>query len=310
VHPLILVILIQTGLKTIYEQSRTKNNLKAKHFYTIIELSLLISILTLRTPIMKRTIYLFAIALFIAHLTPAQDIAEATTITNNQGIQKAFEQFEYQTTIEDSLQEKLERILDRIVGPDNYEVVVTAKLNWISESQESISIEVNSPAPISEKSYTELSRGPSIKNPPGVHANVESHNHSNAPRISEKTYTEASHSSTISGPPGVSQNKNPQDSGIGADTTIGTETEEVITNYQYPWFKTVTDEPSGTIQQLSVAVLINYKNDSNGNLIPYTKPQLHDIEKLLCGAINIPIDKKSPCQLVLINIPFVKDDTP
>src|SRR5690606_28258176 len=75
--------------------------------------------------------------------------------------------------------------------------------------------------------------------------------------ISTKDYLEESTTRGIGGPPGVAANV--QDTGIGAETSdTGTTIEETVVNNQYPWLKALTKEEIGEIQQISVAVLIDY----------------------------------------------------
>lgn len=183
---------------------------------------------------------------------------------------KASAEFQVKQDIEDGIQAKLENHLARIVGPGHYQIAVSVKLDWREKSFQNVHYDSTNPAP-----------------------------------LSEKTYTESSHPAGIAGPPGVRSNV--QDSGIGTEeTSAGSDVEERVTNYAYPWFDTRTKENACSIAELSVGVAIDYRTNESGKRVPYDPEELAAIEDVLRASINIPLSDSpdAPYKLVLRNILF------
>lgn len=187
------------------------------------------------------------------------------------GVAMATKQMELRLAVENDIRRKLEDKLRPIVGPENYNVIVTANLDWERRHREEIGIEIDSPAPISTRNYEESSTARGIAGAPGVASNV-------------------------------------QDTGIGADTEItGTEIEEELINYQYPWSKTIIEKSQGMIEDLFVAVTINYIRDpATGDRVPRSADVIQDWERNLRLAAGLPdVDPPgSPVSFDLLQAPF------
>lgn len=162
-------------------------------------------------------------------------------------------QMEIQRALESDLQAKLANKLDPIVGPENYVVTVTISQDWTERNEEQVQIVSEGGAP-----------------------------------ISDKTYSESTTQAGVAGTPGVAGNT--QDSGIGPESP-GTETkiDETVTNFQYPWIKSVTKEQLGEIDSMSVSVQIDQTlEDESGNKIPHPADFLTKLEQDLRIAVGLP----------------------
>ncbi|MDX9753119.1 MAG: flagellar basal-body MS-ring/collar protein FliF [bacterium] len=183
----------------------------------------------------------------------------------NSNVLRTSKQLEYQLEYENILRQKLDQQLERIVGPDNYQVQVTAKMDWTEKSQMSINILSDNQAPISEKTYEEISKTQGIAGPPGISSNV-------------------------------------QDTGIGAEgEQENSSITETITNYQYPWDKIETKNGVGDAKEITVSVLINYVENENGEKVAFDPDRLTQIETTLRSALNIP---STQLEFTLTQLPF------
>lgn len=191
------------------------------------------------------------------------------------GVEMKTKQLEVQMTIEDILRRKVEDALYTLVGPDNFDVKVSAVLDWTKERIDKTEIENDSPAPLSEKTYEEENSSPTISGPPGVESNVQT-----------------------------------QDTGIGAQTSVNSTISETITNYQYPWTKILRELPTGEVKEIAVAVALNYIEDAtSGERVPRPPQRLAILEQLLRTAVNLPAQQTADSlhKFTLVEYPF--DDT-
>ncbi|MBI1389410.1 MAG: flagellar M-ring protein FliF [bacterium] len=195
-------------------------------------------------------------------------ISEETDV--EPGVAEASRQFQVQATVENYIKNKLEAQLMNYVGPDSYEVTVNAVLDWEQEKQKKIEIENQSPAPISEKTYTESTKQQGIAGPPGVSSNV-------------------------------------QDTGIGAETqTTGTDIEETITNTNYPWSETLREKSQGAIQELKVLISIDQVEQADGTYADRDPAVITQWEEGLRLAAGLPATPQpgEPISLRIVQVPF------
>lgn len=186
------------------------------------------------------------------------------------GVARATKYFQYKKIVEMDLAQKLERKLEVIVGPENYQVEVTVVLDWEDKKIEKIDIDSTNPAAVSQKDYEEKSTSPGISGQPGVSTNV-------------------------------------QDSGLGAEVTVEeSQITETILNNQYPWAKTFIQEEQGEIDELSVGISINKKTDEDGNPVDRQPQEITKIENTLKASIGIPVQQQQVpnFQFVLNEIEF------
>lgn len=72
-------------------------------------------------------------------------------------VEHAFQQRDYQRSVEEEFTHRISGMLDRVVGPGNHETAVTITVSWDHVASEQIEISAQSAAPVSEKTYAESS---------------------------------------------------------------------------------------------------------------------------------------------------------
>lgn len=186
----------------------------------------------------------------------------------------ASKKLEIQRAYENHIRDNVVRQLQSYIKNQKFNVSVVVTQNWEQRRSEAVHIESDNQAPVSERSYSEQSTSRGILGPPGPSSNI-------------------------------------QDTGIGAEgDATGSKIEESLINYQYPWMKTFTQEDIGEIEQINVAVGIDYKlNDDDGSRAPYTQEELDTLERLLRVAAGLSPQPLTgdPNHFILASIPF--DDT-
>lgn len=194
------------------------------------------------------------------------------TSSPESGVGVKTKQLEVQLACEEILRRKVEDALYTLVGPDNYDVKVTARLDWTKEHSEQTDIKGDTPAVLSEKTYESENSSPSISGAPGVEANTQG-----------------------------------QDTGVGAQTASNETISESITNYQYPWTKVIKDMPTGEIKEIAVSIALNYVEDPKTGESVKRQPELMaDITRLTRVQVGLPADETvdSIHKFVIIEYPF------
>lgn len=223
------------------------------------------------------------IQMFVAASIPGLDPRSVRVVDRNNkllseedsaepGVAEASKQAEIQRIYEAEIEQDLGQVLQRIVGPNNYTVIANVDLDFEKSQSEIYDIESQDASPISEKTYTEESTQRGIAGPPGTVPNV-------------------------------------QDTGIGASADeTGTTIEETLTNYQYPWSKTLQEKELGEPEKIFVSVTINQGVDINGELVARTPETMQTIQQQLRVASGMPEipDPAATEQLVfsLAEMPF------
>ncbi len=200
------------------------------------------------------------------------------TLSENEEVNSKFKlasrQLEVQQQIESYLQSKLASQLEPTVGTDNYRIAVTAVLDWEKKQTKQVEIQSDSPAPVSNKTYSEETTTKGITGPPGVASNV-------------------------------------QDSGIGPESeTTGTTIEEEIVNNQFPWLESMTEEEIGEIKELSVSVMVNYRLNDEGEREPRPEDWATEMEETLRVAAGMPVQPvaNAPYSFKLTQVEFDRSE--
>lgn len=191
------------------------------------------------------------------------------------GVEMKTKQLEVQLAIEDILRRKVEDALHIMVGENNYDVKVTAVLDWTKERIDQTEIQTEAAAPISEKTYEEENSSPSPSGPPGIVSNVST-----------------------------------QDAGIGPQMGMNSIISESITNYQYPWTKIMREMPTGEIKEIAVSIALNYVEDKEtGERVPRSPELIEVLRRRTRAVVGLPPDEAvdSIHKFVLVEYPF--DDT-
>ena len=191
-----------------------------------------------------------------------QVLSEDTEIDSDAKV--ASKRLEVERQVANNLRQKLVQQLDKLVGPNNYEVSINVKMDWTEEATRGVKLEVDSPAPVSEKTYEENSQTKGIAGPPGPSSNV-------------------------------------QDSGIGLESERDKTTiTESLTNTQYPWTEMTSKKSPGMLTEVGATVTLNYV-DVNGKKDKYDQARLDEIKKVLTGAIQLP---STPVNVTVAQLPY------
>ncbi len=172
---------------------------------------------------------------------------------------------------EAALYGKLSPVIEKLVGPDNYILTVELKMDWTEKTERERKLDMESQAPVSEKTYSESSQSLEIAGEPGVGGNV-------------------------------------QDTGIGeaGGGTIGTEIEETITNYDYSTTETETVHELGVDKSTHISIALNYReNEETGELEPYDQTLQDELRQHIIAAAGITTEENNGLDTLSIkSFPF------
>ena len=121
--------------------------------------------------------------------------------------------------------------------------------------------------------------------------------------VSEKSYTEVSSSAAMAGEPGVAGNV--QDTGIGADggETLKTEIEENITNYDYAKKEVRTNHSIGTIKSTRIALVLDYQeNPETDEFEPVSDEMKDSIRNTIVAVAGLNVEGENPIDRPLYRI--------
>jgi flagellar M-ring protein FliF len=187
------------------------------------------------------------------------------------GAALAHKQEEVRRKKELALYDKLAQAIEKLVGPDHYVLTVGLELDWTEKSKTERTLDPESQAPISEKTYSERSTSPVTAGEPGVGSNV-------------------------------------QDTGIGAGGvgTPQTEIEETITNYIYPEAKTQIKESVGKTVATHIMVALDHREDpKTKEWAPYPKEFVDSLRQSIVAATGIVTNASDAKDTLSIeSIPF------
>ncbi|MFI5304724.1 MAG: flagellar basal-body MS-ring/collar protein FliF [Nitrospiria bacterium] len=219
---------------------------------------------------------------------------QAVTVVDNHGrilsknsddsskFQMSASQLDYQHSLEKKIEENIQSLLEKVVGPNKAIVRVSGLLDFRQVEK-------------TEEKY----------DPDGQ-----------VVRSEQKTDEKQSGSSTApgtSGVPGVLSNtpaKAPATPNEGAKSNNSTQKQNDVTNYEIS--KTVSRifEPSGAIKRLSVAVMVDGayeitkgdKGENSRKYIPRSEDEMKKLEELVKKAMGYSDERKD--QVEVVNIPF------
>ena len=180
---------------------------------------------------------------------PLAGVAEEEDV----GAALAHKQNEVRRREEDLLYAKLAPLIEAVVGPEGYVLTVVLELDWTEKSRRKRTLDPESQAAISEKTYEETSSSPAIAGEPGVGANVA-------------------------------------DIGIGAAGAEGLKTEitEGITNYEYSITEDQIKYPIGTVVATHITVQLDQRKDpETDEWAPYPQEVMDSLKAAIIGATGI-----------------------
>jgi flagellar M-ring protein FliF len=195
-------------------------------------------------------------------------------------------QLAYVHQIEMMLSERIQKILEPIVGVDNVKAEVTAQVDFAEVEQTSESYKPNSPpnaAAIRSERTSEAS-GSTPPQPAGIPG-----------ALSNQPPGAAAAPITLPNPPGVA--------GTAGATTAQ---REATRNFEVDKTVQHVKQPTGTVKRLSVAVVVNYKrvNQRDGGIksVPLTQAELNQISNLVREAMGY--NKERGDSLNVVNAAF------
>ncbi|MFC4161688.1 flagellar basal-body MS-ring/collar protein FliF [Chitinimonas lacunae] len=192
-------------------------------------------------------------------------------------------QLAYVHQIEQMLSERIQKILEPIVGVDNVKAETTAQVDFAEVEQTSESFKPNSPpnasAIRSEQTAEGIgTTGPQPSGVPGA--------------LSNQPPGAATAPITLPNPPGVAVN-----TGQGQ-----TSHKESTRNYEVDKTIQHVKNPVGTVKRLSVAVVVNYKRvtqkDGGIKSVPLTQAEMNQISNLVREAMGYNKDRGDTLNVV------------
>lgn len=210
-------------------------------------------------------------------------------------------QLKYATDVESRFQQRIEAILNPIVGNGNVHAQVTAQIDFNSREQTDEKYQPNSDRSKQairsrQSSNSEQSGGANQGGVPGALSNQPAPANS-APVTTPNTNNQNS-ANAANGANNAAANQNTSAVKSGPSSTRNDDT----TNYEVDRTILHTRMNVGEVQRLSVAVVVNYKTDAAGKPAALTDAQLKQIENLTREAMGYS-DKRGD-SLNVVNSPF------
>lgn len=221
------------------------------------------------------------------------------TITGSQAQQTS--QLKYTTEIEADYRQRIHSILAPIVGSKNVKAQVTAQIDFTHMEQTSEQFQPNA-APDKKAVRSQQISGSqqggasAASGVPGALSNLPP-TPSSAP-LEEPAGTQNNEASTATP-------KNRSDEAAQAKVPYNSRNDET-TNYELDRTLTHTKRSTGTIERLSVAVVVNWLPDSEGNSKALSQEQLTQINALIKEAIGFNAARGDTVNVV--NSPFTDAD--
>ncbi|RJT20752.1 flagellar basal-body MS-ring/collar protein FliF [Buttiauxella izardii] len=207
-------------------------------------------------------------------------------------------QLKYAMDVENRFQRRIETILAPIVGSGNVHAQVTAQIDFSNKEQTEEQYRPNSDPSQSAVRSRQLNLSEQVngRNPGGVPGAL-----SNQPA--------PPNNAPISTPPQNNQaNAQPQNQSTSTSSQSGSSNthRDETTNYEVDRTIRHTKLNVGDVQRLSVAVVVNYRQLSDGKPLPLTADQMKQIENLTREAMGYS-DKRGDT-LNVVNSPFSATD--
>ncbi|KFC81668.1 flagellar basal-body MS-ring/collar protein FliF [Buttiauxella agrestis] len=203
-------------------------------------------------------------------------------------------QLKYAMDVENRFQRRIETILAPIVGSGNVHAQVTAQIDFSNKEQTEEQYRPNSDPSQSAVRSRQLNQSEQVngRNPGGVPGAL-----SNQPA--------PPNNAPISTPPqNNAANAQPQNQSTSTTAQTGSSNtqRDETTNYEVDRTIRHTKLNTGDVQRLSVAVVVNYRQLSDGKPLPLTADQMKQIENLTREAMGYS-DKRGDT-LNVVNSPF------
>jgi flagellar M-ring protein FliF len=202
-------------------------------------------------------------------------------------------QLKYASEVESGYQRRIETILAPVVGSANVRAQVTAQIDFASREQTDEQYQPNQQPDKAairsqQTSSNEQIGGPQVGGVPGALSNQPS-----APATTpiETAKPAANNANTATNTRSTAANSGPQST-----------RRDATTNYELDRTIRHTQQKAGTVERLSVAVVVNYSASADGKAQPMSKEQLAQIEALVREAMGYSSARGDSLQVV--NTPF------
>lgn len=202
-------------------------------------------------------------------------------------------QLKYASEVESGYQRRIETILAPVVGSANVRAQVTAQIDFASREQTDEQYQPNQQPDKAairsqQTSSNEQIGGPQVGGVPGALSNQPS-----APATApiETAKPAANNASNATNTRSAAANSGP----------LSTR-RDATTNYELDRTIRHTQQKAGTVERLSVAVVVNYCLNADGKAQPMSKEQLAQIEALVREAMGYSSSRGDSLQVV--NTPF------
>lgn len=251
-----------------------------------------------------------AITYLIASAVPGLAADKVTLLDQNgnlltQNSKQAVEasQLKYTSDVEGDLQHRIQTILAPMVGNENVRAQVTARIDFTQNEQTSEQYQPNgSPEKMSvrsrQSSLNEQGGRSAAGGVPGALSNQ-------AP-IATTTPIDTAAAAKERRINGARQASSTTETAVAGPFN---RRKDETTNYELDRTLTHVKRSVGTIEKLSVAVVVNYQQDATGKPVALSKQQLEQINALVREAMGYSSDRGDT--LSIINSPFVvkKDES-
>ncbi|MFJ7500439.1 flagellar basal-body MS-ring/collar protein FliF [Serratia grimesii] len=209
-------------------------------------------------------------------------------------------QLKYANEVENRYQRRIEAILAPMVGSANVRAQVTAQIDFATREQTDEEYQPNqlpNKAAVRSKQMSQSDQigGPQVGGVPGALSNQPS-----APAVAPIETAK---------PAATGNNANTANTAAPRSVATGPQNSrhDETTNYEVDRTIRHTQQKAGTVQRLSVAVVVNYSGtDKNGKPLPMSKDQLAQIESLVRESMGFSSTRGDT--LNVVNAPFTDNE--
>lgn len=192
----------------------------------------------------------------------------------------------YTSEVETDFQRRIQAILTPIVGSQNVHAQVTAQIDFTTHEQTAEQFQPNSaPEKMSirsrQTSDAEQGGASSVGGVPGALSNQPP-----TPATAPLTQPTGTANPPAGNQPAAGAGNTPAATNAPATTIPFNSNKDATTNYELDRTLTHIKRSTGSIERLSVAVVINHLQDKDGALVPLTKDQMAQVNALVKEAIG------------------------
>lgn len=234
-----------------------------------------------------------------ANVTVVDQAGRLLTQSDGAGRDLNAAQLKYANEVENRYQRRIEAIIAPIVGSANVRAQVTAQLDFATREQTDEQYQPNqnpdkSAVRSKQFSQSEQLGGQQIGGVPGAL--------SNQPSAPVTAPIETPKPAAATAPPNAPANVNTRTASANSNLPQNTRRDET-TNYEVDRTIRHTQQKAGTVERLSVAVVINtLGTDKDGKPVPMSKEQLAQVESLVREAMGYSSSRGDT--LNIVNTPF------